>query len=103
MDNWQTPVTILAWFVIVCIAVPMVIVLGVGVATLYKDGSEIRKQRRADKGKLTCEAPTCKDVASYQTPNGYYCIDHSTVSDYISRVTTYATVSWRRPLRHMKG
>ena len=96
----MTPWTIIGWLILGVVAFS---VLGFVAFLAYHAIGELRhrrRHRRANAGKLTCEAPTCKNKAAYRTPNGYYC--HADRIEFCRKPINFGTVSWSTKLDYLK-
>ena len=96
----MTPWTIIGWLILGTIALVVLAFVVSLLKAVVVDQLYVRKSRRAHKGKLTCEAPTCKNKAAYRTPNGYYC--HADRIEFCRKPINFGTVSWSTKLDYLK-
>lgn len=106
-DSLETPLQILLWLAVVSVVAPIGFLILAGVGTLIKWELQNRRARRAEGGKVICEAhkndgSRCNNVATHRTPNGYFCEYDSRQTRNNQRFTSMSSFSYRIPLGHVK-
>lgn len=93
-DSWN----IIGWaFIVVCVIAALI--FGGLITKIYTDQWRTnRKRRRAEAGKLKCEAEGCENIATYTTPNGYFCDDDEGANS--KKHSSLGSWQWAHKLPH---
>lgn len=100
MIDFSNPWSILGWLIIFVIALCFLSVIVQVSRQVFSGVRQANRDFRAQKGKVTCEAPGCKNKAAYLTPLGYYCKDDRSSHD--TKKTYIGSFSWSKALEWTK-